>query len=86
MDDDAIEKWLDDPAKWLDTNDSSLIEFDEEEVTGFPRTTLRKRLATWRNGVIRPTFEKSCTTCAGVAAHRSFSTTLVAAFCEMHLS
>jgi hypothetical protein len=31
MDADAIEKWLDDPAKWLDTDNSTWIEFDEEE-------------------------------------------------------
>jgi hypothetical protein len=32
MDADAIEKWLDDAAKWLDTDDSTWIEFDEQEI------------------------------------------------------
>jgi hypothetical protein len=35
MDADALEKWLDDPAKWLDTDDSTWIEFDEDEIVAW---------------------------------------------------
>jgi hypothetical protein len=35
MDIDEIEKWLDDPAKWLDTDASTWIEFDNEAVVAW---------------------------------------------------
>jgi hypothetical protein len=52
MDADAIEKWLDDPAKWLDTDDSNWIEFDEEDVVAWLSADELKEasdnLAQWR--------------------------------------
>jgi hypothetical protein len=68
MDADAIERWLDDPSKWLDTDDSTWIGFEEEKIVAWlsadELTKASEDLAEWHSSAdFRNAVHRICRRC-----------------------